>query len=349
MNIAFCGGGTLGHIYPALALINKYHQKYPNDRIIFITNQKDKERLETIDLSGINKVYYFECLGKSKSIIKNIKMIYCNLKEQRKIKKLLKREKIELVMGMGGYISGITIKTAQNLKLKTIIHEQNSVIGLANKLVVKKADTFLTTFPLPSYITNQYVVGNPRYYDAWEYKDSEYRSPQNILITSGTIGSEAINKLAIQFLNDEYSKNFTTTLITGVKYFDDVKAKIKEGTHYEVLAYSNQMLELMSRAGIIISRSGSTTIFEILGSKAIPIFVPSPNVTANHQFFNAQYLESLGIGVLIREKELSLDRIKVCIKDINDNYDAYLEKMNIYTPPSTIEEIMEHILKFRKS
>lgn len=349
MNIVFCGGGTLGHIYPALALINKYKQKYPTDRIIFITNQKDKKCFETIDTTNIDKIYYFNCMGKDRSIINNFKMICVNLNEQRKIKKLLKQERAEVVIGMGGYISGITIKTAQKLKLKTIIHEQNSVIGLANKLVAKKVNMLLTTFPLPNYTKNQYVVGNPRYYDAEEYKSNEYRSSKNILITSGTLGSEVINELAVKFLNDDFSKNYTTTLITGLKYYDSVKEQLKEGAHYEVLAYSNQMLELMSKAGIIISRSGSTTIFEILGSKAIPIFIPSPNVTANHQYFNAQYLESLGIGILIKERELTLDKIKACIKEIDNNYDEYLNNLNMYTPPATFDEIVEHILKFRKS
>ncbi|MDY3898661.1 MAG: UDP-N-acetylglucosamine--N-acetylmuramyl-(pentapeptide) pyrophosphoryl-undecaprenol N-acetylglucosamine transferase [Bacilli bacterium] len=348
MNIVFCGGGTLGHIYPALALINKYKQKYPNDKVIFITNHKDQKRFETIDTINIDKIYYFNCMGKSKSIIKNIKMIFKNLREQIKIKKLLKQEHIEVVIGMGGYISGITIKTAQRLKLKTIIHEQNSIIGLANKLVAKKADMLLTTFPLPNYTKNQYVVGNPRYYDAEEYSKNEYRSSKNILITSGTIGSEAINNLAIEFLNSDFSKNYTTTLITGVKYYDKVKAELKDGTHYEVLAYSNKMLELMSKAGIIISRSGSTTIFEILGSKAIPILIPSPNVTANHQYFNAQYLESLGIGILIRERELTLDKIITSIQEIDNNYNEYLDNLSIYSPPATFDEIVEHILKFRK-
>lgn len=347
MKIAFCGGGTLGHIYPALSIINKCKEIYSKCDITLICNICDKEKLRKIDTKNISNIYYLNCKGRSNKIINNIKMIYINLKEINKIKLLLKKERFDVIIGMGGYISGMVIKQAQKLKIPSIIHEQNSVIGLANKLVVKKASLFLTTFPLPSYNDNQVVVGNPRYYDAKE-ENSEYRSKKNLLITSGSLGSEKINEMAIEFLNSDFSKNYTTTLVTGVKYYDTVKEKLKSGTHYEVIAYSTDMLNLMKTAGIVISRSGSTTIFEILGSGCIPIFIPSPNVTANHQFFNANYITSLGIGELIKENDLTLEQLEKTILKIDNNYIDYIEQLNNYIPPKKVEEIIDYILKFRK-
>lgn len=347
MKIAFCGGGTLGHIYPAISIINEYHKMYPQDKITFICNIKDQEKLKELT-KLVNKVYYFNCYGRNKNIFKNIKMIFYNLKEIKKIKKTLKNENFDLIFGMGGYISGMVIKCAQKLRIPTIIHEQNRIIGLSNKLVVKDVNLFLTTYPMPKYNQNQLLIGNPRYYEAKQMKESNFHSSKNILITSGTIGSKKINEMAIDFLNSEFSKNYTTTLITGVKYFDEVKEKLKSGIHYEVLAFSNDMLKLMKTSGIVISRSGSTTIFEILGTGAIPIFIPSPNVTSNHQYYNAKYITDLGIGELIKENELTIELLKSTIKKIDDNYDDYLTSLKNYTPPSTLKEIMDHILKFRK-
>lgn len=347
MKIAFCGGGTLGHIYPALSIINEYKKRYPDDTIVFICNLKDKDKIYKLS-QNFDKVYYFNCRGRSKKLINNIQMIWFNLREINKIKKVLKKEKFDVIIGMGGYISGMVIKIGEKMKIPTIIHEQNSVIGLGNKLVVKQADLFLTTFPLPKYNDNQLLIGNPRYYDAKSVEESKYRSVKNLLITSGSLGSEKINEMAVRFLNSDFSKNYTTTLVTGLKYFDEVKEHLKSGTHYEVIAYSSDMLKLMKNAGIVISRSGSTTIFEILGSGAIPIFIPSPNVTANHQYFNASLITSLGIGELILERELTLDKLKDVLTKIECNYNDYVESLNNYTPPVTFDEIINCILKFRK-
>lgn len=347
MKIAFCGGGTLGHIFPAISIINEYKKKYPEDKIVFICNVKDKDKVEKLSLN-IDKLYYFNCRGRSNKLVNNIKMIWFNLREIKKIKHTLKEEQFDVIIGMGGYISGMVIKIGEKMKIPTIIHEQNSVIGLGNKLVVKHVDLFLTTFPLPKYNDNQLLIGNPRYYDAKSIEESKYRTVKNILITSGTLGSEKINEMAVEFLNSDFSKNYTTTLVTGVKYFDEVKERINKGTHYEVIAYSRDMLKLMKKAGIVISRSGSTTIFEVLGSGAIPIFIPSPNVTANHQYFNASYITSLGIGELIKENELTLDKLKSVLTKIDNNYSDYVECLKNYTPPVTFDEIINCILKFRK-
>lgn len=331
MNILFSAGGTLGHIYPAIALINEYVKNHPDDNIYLLTNLKDKEYIENTCISKNTKIIFFSSDGISKSLIKLMKSIVKNIKTYRLIKEYLKENKIDVVVGLGGYISGITIKAAKKVQCQTIIHEQNSVMGLANKLSLKYTDILLTTFPMKKFIKNQYIVGNPRYYDAIKYRYNHLKTKYNILIISGTLGAEAINQIAIKFLNSSFSKSFTTTLITGKRYFDEVQAAISPQKHFQILPFSNDLLSLMSRSGIIISRSGSTSIFEILGCGSIPIFIPSPNVTKNHQYYNAKAVIDLGLGYMIEEKMLNLDLLITKISQAINEYESMINKI-INTP-----------------
>lgn len=343
MTIAFCGGGTLGHIYPALSMIKAYKKKHPNIRIIFFANQIDATYLENVKETNIDKIYYFHTKGLTKSLIQNGKSFFRNIKEKKKIRKVLIQEQVTFILGMGGYLSGIAIHEALRLKLKTAIHEQNSVMGLANRLVVKKVSMVFTTFPMKQYQKNQYVVGNPRFDEALNFPNSVLRSPTNLLITSGTLGSKVVNEVAVSFLNDRYSKEFTTTLITGKKYYQEVCEKVNPGSHYQIFSFTNEMLNLMSKAGIVISRSGSTTVFEILGSRCIPIFIPSPNVTMNHQYYNAKYVESLGIGTLLKEEDVTIDRLKEELQNIKENYSLQKEKISSYLPDSSTQIVCDKI------
>lgn len=335
MTIVFTGGGTLGHIYPALSVIKYLKKEDPKIRIVYIANKTDQKYKALVENPDINQIYYFNTKGFSKKLIKNITTLWLVITEGKKIKEVLRKEQPQAVVGMGGYISGIVIREAIKLKYPTAIHEQNSVMGLANRLVKKKVQMVLTSFPMEG--KNFHFVGNPRYDEAREYPVSLFRHPFNLLITSGSKGSQRINEVAIQFLNSEESHKYLTTLVTGEKYYDEVVQKVEKGHHYQILPFTNQMLELMARSSIMLSRSGATTIFESLGSKVIPIFVPSPNVTNNHQFHNALYVKSLEIGEIINEKDFSLETLVSTLRKIQNRYDHYQDKLNLYQPnPATI-------------
>ena len=278
------------------------------------------------------------------NIYKLTKSFFKNVKAYKKIKQMLKNEKIDLIVGMGGYISGISIYAGINLKIKTIIHEQNSVIGTANKLVAKKVNMFLTTFDMRKYNNNQYVVGNPRYTIALKSYNPKLKNKKHILITSGTLGSKIVNEIGIKFLNSSESLNYFTTLITGKRYYDEVISKINKGNHYEVLSFTNDMINYMNKAGIIISRSGSTTIFELLALRCVPIFIPSPNVTKNHQYYNALDIVEKGIGKLIEESSLTLELIMNNLNNIINNYDEYIYNIDVFSQYHSSNKTVEYIL-----
>lgn len=332
--ILFSGGGTLGHIYPALSFIRYLKKQNPDFRILFFATNKDQKYEVLKNEVNIDKIYWFDVYGLPKKIIKFPNVLFKNMKSYKKIKEIIAKENVNFSIGMGGYISGITILASSKLNINTAIHEQNSVLGFANQMVLKLTDIIFTSFKM-TQITKKYQhkvrwIGNPRYDEAKEYKTSLYHNSKQILITSGSLGSKIINEKAIAFLNSDEAKAYTTTLITGPKYYDEVIKKVKPGYHYQIHAFTNQMLNELSKANIIISRAGSTTLFEILAMKKVAIIIPSPNVTKNHQYLNSLDFYKDGLIELVTENDLMEHTLLTYIKKVEASFSEISTHLNEY-------------------
>lgn len=334
--IMIFGGGTLGHIFPAISVINNLdNDKY--DILFILTNKDQKYNIE----SKINKgrIKYIESYGINR---KNLfKIFFKNIIAMIKIQQIMKEFEPMIVIGMGGYISGIGIFCANKQKIKTIIHEQNSILGLANKLVYKKVDLFLTTYPMQ--YKNSICIGNPRYYDAREYllKNKILNNKKNIIFISGTLGSKTINDLAYQFINSEYSKQYQVTIITGKKYYDEINSNKQKNVF--IIPFTNNMLDHLLKNNIVISRSGSTTLFEILGLQKVSILIPSPNVTNNHQEHNANYFKENNLGEVILEKDLNLEYFIKVLQKVENNYEYYKNNLSKIDLPNAIDVFIKKI------
>lgn len=314
MTIAFIGGGTLGHIYPAIPVI-KYLKEHYTYKIIFIATKKDEKYDVLKNSSLFDKVYYLDVLGLNKKYI--IKTLIKIKKVEPIIKEIIIKDKINLMIGMGGYISGISLMVGIKNKIPTIIHEQNSVMGLANKLLLNKVNKVLLAIPInirKKYKDKTFVIGNPRMDEASNYQKGLIKPDKQLLITSGTLGSKVINDMAITLMNSDYLNDYQITLITGEKYYKEVISKINKKLNHLIIPFSKDMFKHYIKASIVIARSGATTIFELLGFKKSTILIPSPNVTNHHQEKNAQYFTSLGLTTTILEKDLELSKIVEIIK-----------------------------------
>ena len=316
--IIICGGGTLGHIMPGIAFSKILKQE--NTKIVFITGVKDKRFDEFINSGKIDEIYYYDVCGLSrKNPFKNILGFFTNYESFFKIKQLFKEEKPSLVIGMGGYISAIVLKAASSLSIKTILHEQNAVMGLANKMCLKSVNKVLLTFPIDN-IPNSIVIGNPRLNEA--SKKTLNKISNHITVLSGSLGSEVINNIIVDFLKTSLSTKYFTTLITGKRYYEEVVKNLgtNKNKHFEVMSLSRSILDIMASSSLIISRSGATTIFEIIGLNIPSILIPSPNVVNNHQYYNALYLHNKQASVLLEEKDLNIDslnkNIEYCINNV---------------------------------
>ena len=315
--IVFAGGGTLGHILPALSMASALKKDNPNNQIIFMMTSKD-ERYDFIkEKSFIDQIYYYDINGLNrKNPIRNIWNFIKILLNISKIKEPLMEA--TMVIGMGGYISAIVIKLAKKLKKILIIHEQNKILGLANKIVINDVDLVLSAFPLDIKNKRCKVIGNPRLNDAKNYLHF-LPIKNHILVTSGSLGSKSINFLIVEFLKTNASKKYFTTLITGKRYYEEIKSLLKEDTHYQILPFVDDLLEYMSKASLVISRAGASTIFEIIGLEKPAIIIPSPNVTGNHQYYNALFLKEQKACVLLEEKDLNLSSLNKYIEYAIDN------------------------------
>lgn len=340
MNIGISAGGTLGHIMPGLILAKELAKKH---NIIFISSLKDKKYQVLYDAKYIKHIYYVESQGFGKNIIYNIKTIKKVFKASKKIKAVLKEEKIDLVIGMGGYISGITINIANKLKIKTIIHEQNQIIGLANKLVLKKSNKILLSFkskiPL-KYQKKTFIVSNPRLF-VQKPENIKKRSNQ-ILITSGSNGAKFINELAIKICNNQSFNDYKIILITGKKYYNLTKEQIKN-SNVKVIEFVDNLLPYIYSSSIAIIRAGSSTIFETIAMETIPIIIPSLNVKNNHQYFNANEISNLKLGEIVLEDDNALENLKNQIKSINNNKNTYISNIKKYKSKYHLKRIIDLI------
>ena len=319
--IVFACGGTLGHINPAIAMANYLNEKY---NIIFFSTTKEYKNNTYKELSF--KVYYFNAFGfNRKNLISNFKILKENKRTKREIKKILINQNVDLVVSMGGSIGTLVVSEAIKLKIKTIIHEQNAIMGLGNKLVYKRVNKVLLTYPIKN-IKNSLVVGNPLKFNDTIKNESE----DILLVFGGSIGSKVIN----DFFINNYQKiklNKRIVLIVGSKYYNENLKKIKEveSNYFKILEKTDEMEKYYKKAYIVISRSGATTLGEIMDYQKIAIVIPSPNVSNNHQYHNAYYFYKKNCLKMINEKDLNIERINELLEILDNKNQREMIKKEI--------------------
>lgn len=310
MRIVIATGGTGGHIYPALALAEKAKEKYKSCEILFIGNE---DRMEATLIPSLG--YAFKGLsasGLSGSIWNKVNAVIQMLKAQQVAKKILLDYKPDIVIGFGGYVSAPVLRAAQSLKIKTMLHEQNSIMGKSNQVLVKKSDGIVVCYEkcltqLPTNKTR--LLGNPRstqavestfnkpYFDSLKVRDDR----PIILIVMGSLGSSSVNTLMIEALKD--IKDVSIVYVTGKNNYESMKHEFNQENIY-VFDYIDQ-LSILKKIDLIVCRAGATTAAEITALGIPSVLIPSPYVAANHQFYNASVLVDKKCAYMIEEKNLN--------------------------------------------
>ena len=326
MKVVITAGGTGGHIFPALALISKLKEKDKNVEILYIgtTNRMEKDIIPKeeipyigIEMKGLNR----------KNIFKNIDVMRTYLKAVSKAKEELTKFKPDIVIGFGGYISAPVIYAAHKLKIKTIIHEQNSIPGVSNKFLSRYVDKVLVSFKesIKDFPNDKTIyTGNPR---SEQIKDIEKISKTTlgfkkdkalVIIVMGSLGSLTMTKKLKETLPLFKNKDYQVLLITGKDYYDDYK-DIKLSSNVKLVPFVDNLLGLMKDADLIVTRSGASTIAEITSIGLPAIMVPSPYVTNNHQYVNAKSLEDDGACIILKEEDFDKNSlVDLLDKTIND-------------------------------
>ena len=327
MKVVISAGGTGGHIYPALAIINKIKEKEPKSEFLYIGTHNRMEKdivpktgipFKSIEIYGFNR----------KSILKNFKVIKYLIKAKKECKRIIKEFNPDIVIGVGGYVTVPVILASHALGIKTFIHEQNSVAGKANLTISKYVDRIgvsfrssMTEFPKEKTV----FTGNPCGEDALKKsaaKKSEFGlsdSKKLVLFVMGSLGASKVNEFLIDTMKLFNNKEYEVLYVTGNKDYDNI-SKIKFPNNVKVVPYVDNLTRIMKKTDIIVTRAGASTLSEIIALDLPSILIPSPYVPNNHQYKNALDLVNVNSALLIEEKDLKGDIIVRSIDSIiNDN------------------------------
>ena len=357
MKVIISAGGTGGHIYPAISIINKIKEKDKTAEFLYIgtTDRMEKDIIPNlgIDYEGIN------ICGLSKNPVKLVKAISSTLKGISKCKKIIKEFSPDIVIGVGGYVTFPVLYSAKKLGKKVLIHEQNSIPGKANKVLSKYADTVCVSMKSSmKYFNHDNIVftGNPRGEDILKGKkvkksDLGFSDDKKlVLITTGSLGAGSINNLVIDLLPKFKKKDYEVLVVVGKKDYEKYR-KIRTPKNVKIVDFIYNMNEVMKVVDLIVSRAGATTIAEITSLGIPAILIPSPYVANNHQEINAIDMAEEGACILVKEKDLTLEVLENNIdmlftdKKLYDNMKKASKKVGVIDSSTRIYDEVIKLLK----
>lgn len=308
------GGGTGGHIYPAIAIANELKERYPDAEFLFV-GASDRMEMDKVPQAG----YKIEGLWISgiqrKLTMKNLIFPFKLIASLLRSMKILKTFKPNVVIGTGGFASGPLLKVATAKKIPSLIQEQNSFPGITNRLLAKKVDKICVAYEgLERFFPKDKLklTGNPIRKDLLELQNNSIEAKDafklrhnkhTLLVLGGSLGARRINQLIehnIEFFEDQ---NVQVIWQCGKLYYNQYKIYNKLD-HIQVHAFLNQMEMAYGAADVIISRAGAISVSEMCVVGKPVIFVPSPNVAEDHQTKNAKAIEEKNAAILIIERDL---------------------------------------------
>ena len=307
MKVIIAAAGTGGHINPALAIANKIKEENKDAEIIFIGTNRGLEN-DLVPRAGY-ELKTIEAYGLSKKIsIDNLKKMIKTIKGISQAKKIVKEFKPDLVIGTGGYICGAVILSANKLKIPTMLHESNAFPGKAVKMLANKTDVIMVSFKealgripnakkvvltgTPTRDINLSLTLNDKVKEIEKY--SLNPAKPTVLVFGGSQGAKKINDTIIDLAEKRLNKRYQILLVAGPKQYEIVKEDLRNRNlnidkldGIKVVPYIYEMAEIMNASDILVCRSGATTVTEVTKLGKPAIFIPLPNVSHNHQYYNA--------------------------------------------------------------
>jgi len=312
VNILISGGGTGGHIYPAIAIANEIKQRNPNANLLFV-GAKDRMEMEKVPQAGYEIKGLWISGIQRKLTLKNLLFPLKLISSLWNAHKIIRKFKPNVVIGTGGFASGPTLQMANKKSIPTVVQEQNSYPGITNKLLAKEANTICVAYDgLERFFPKEKIVktGNPVRQDLLQKGQNDIEAKEffkldsakkTVLVLGGSLGARAINNLIENQLSWFEQNDVQLIWQTGKLYFDEYKKHHKNNV--QIHAFLNTMNLAYNAADIIISRAGASSISELCIVGKPVIFIPSPNVAEDHQTKNAMAVVSKNAAILCRENE----------------------------------------------
>ena len=358
-NILISGGGTGGHIYPAIAIANEIKLRYPYANFLFV-GAKDKMEMEKVPQAGYAIKGLWISGIQRKNISKNFNFPFKLLSSLWKANAIIKRFKPDIAIGTGGFASGPTLIMASLKNIPTLIQEQNSFPGITNKLLGKSTSKICVAYDnLERFFPSEKMIktGNPVRQDLLDIhtKISEGIGffttdvkQKTILILGGSLGARKINELIASHLEFFKTQNVQVIWQCGKLYFDEYKHYNSEN-HVQVHQFINRMDLAYAASDIIISRAGASSVSELCIVGKPVIFIPSPNVAEDHQTKNAKFIVEKHGALLLKESELDTFKIvfETLLKD-KGKQEQLAENIKELALPSATTDIVNEVEKLLK-
>lgn len=341
MNIVVTGGGTGGHVYPALAIIEGFKKRDQNVKITYIgtSNRMEADLIPSlgidyvgIEMQGLNR----------KNIFKNIKLIYLLIKNYFLLRKIYKSSNVDLVIGTGGYVTVPVVYTASKMKIPTLIFDADVNFGVATSKLLKHVDIVCSGYEKASLHSDKCIyTGNPR---AQIVSENVLRdNVQNeVLFIFGSLGSETMNSFFKQYFNNN-DIDYKAIYVTGENHYDTFIDGL-DNKNVEVIKYSNNILDLFGRVKYVVGRSGAAFVSEVVALTIPAIYIPSPYVANNEQVDNIEFLLDSNSSLMVEEFSLDEESFKSAEAEINDNYDNYCENLSKLKKNDGLDMILDHAM-----
>lgn len=370
MKILLAGGGTAGHINPALAIASYIKEKEPQTEIMFIGNKDGMEQtlvpksgfpIKSIVISGFKRNF------KPQSIVHNVKTVGRMFTSSTKAKKLIAEFNPDICIGTGGYVSGPVIRTAANMGIPCIIHEQNAFPGVTTKMLSKKVNkVMLAVEDAKKHLDSDVdfvVTGNPIREQILRVDKEEARRELGlderpvVLSFGGSLGARCINEavagLVVRSAKDQKYQHIHAYGQQGTWFPEKVKEKgidINDYKNLDIRQYIDNMPTCLAACDVVVSRAGAITLSEIQAKGKPAVLIPSPYVAENHQYHNAMALVNKKAASLIEEKDLTEDKLikavddMVSDKELLKEYSNNAQAMAITDASERIYNIVKEIL-----
>ena len=360
LRIIISGGGTGGHIFPAISIANAIKEKCPKASILFV-GALGRMEMQRVPAAGYEIVGLPICGFDRKNLLKNVKVLYKIWKSQRMAKKIIKDFKPMAAVGVGGYASGPTLNKCAAMGIPCLIQEQNSYAGVTNKLLAKKAEKICVAyhgmerfFPAEKIIltgnpVRQALLNNPISREEAIKTFGLDPEKKTILVVGGSLGARTVNQSMLKHLDEIEASGAQVIWQTGKYYHADIlqQTEGKNLKNVKILDFISDMGAAYKAADLVISRAGASSISEfcLLGTPVI--LVPSPNVAEDHQTKNAMALVEKGAALYVKDAEAEEKLVGLALETVkDDNKLADLNKNILKLAlPNSAEIIADEVIK----
>ena len=356
LRVILSGGGTGGHIYPAIAIANEIRNRYPDAQVLFVGAQ-DRMEMEKVPQAGYEiEGLWISGLDRSLSL-KNLAFPFKLMSSLSKSRKIIKKFKPDVVIGTGGFASGPLLRVAISQGIPTLVQEQNSLPGITNKILAKNASVICAAYEkVKDYFPAEktIITGNPVRQDllqvdslreeALKYFNLS-RDKKTVLILGGSLGARRINKLIETYLKKFREEDIQVIWQIGKLYFQEYKKY--DSSMVITKEFINRMDLAYAAADVIISRAGAGSVSELCIVGKPVLFIPSPNVAENHQAKNAMAVTDHDAALMITEDELT-ERFDPCFFSFLQDerrLNKFAENIKKLALPNATSDIVDEVEK----